>query len=495
MEGNVPSVLEIVFDYMKKWQKKVIEKSGSQTLTSCLFIYAANANSIAGILSVSLLYWCYWRYQPQQVSLRDGIVNKEFDDKLPDSLKVPNKSSREEMSKRIDDCFSWSYLEAKTKFLELCKKIEGARTHTLWVDKAANQSIDLAYIAGSPDSSHLIIHISGTNGVEGYAGAAIQLDLLIDIARRYEDKEKERTEMKRPHLLFVHALNPYGMQQLRCWTQFNVDLNRNCFFNETDFKRMKLQEHEKIGDVMTASDYSNDIEYEVTPPLPGCLVCHVVVFCFLSFSFSILIKSKEVMWNDDIWFDIQARFYWWNYGPNGMDRVLSGQYHNGRKMFYGGFKLAKNLELLGDFLVNNFKTVFGVSILSDIFKHTGNKKHNNKLSVIDIHTGFGQCSIDTLFTSKKSHKDVLLRLFSEYAQVPIFMQTFGTVEWFDIVKALRNENMAHQYVQKMKSNELKILEYRQSKVRDVLYLKDNWSWKWNVLMGGRHTFQRVYTRG
>nr|ADQ39291.1 hypothetical protein nle12_2 [uncultured bacterium] len=60
---------------------------------------------------------------------------------------------------------------------------------------------------------------SGTHGVEGFAGSAIQLGLLREgIATRLEPGVG---------LLIYHALNPYGFSYLRRFNEDNIDLNRN----------------------------------------------------------------------------------------------------------------------------------------------------------------------------------------------------------------------------------------------------------------------------
>lgn len=55
-------------------------------------------------------------------------------------------------------------------------------------------------------SDHLLIHISGTHGTEGYAGSAIQIKILQDILKnpsKYIGNDK-------PIIVLVHAMNPFG---------------------------------------------------------------------------------------------------------------------------------------------------------------------------------------------------------------------------------------------------------------------------------------------
>ena len=61
--------------------------------------------------------------------------------------------------------------------------------------------------------------ISGTHGVEGFAGSALQVGLLDEGIQNELSPESA--------VLMIHAINPYGMAHLRRFNEDNVDLNRN----------------------------------------------------------------------------------------------------------------------------------------------------------------------------------------------------------------------------------------------------------------------------
>src|SRR5262249_12016820 len=63
----------------------------------------------------------------------------------------------------------------------------------------------------------VLLHSSGLHGVEGFAGSAIQLQLLQNVP----------TLSSGMTLVIAHVLNPYGMAWLRRVNENNVDLNRN----------------------------------------------------------------------------------------------------------------------------------------------------------------------------------------------------------------------------------------------------------------------------
>jgi len=64
------------------------------------------------------------------------------------------------------------------------------------------------------------------NIVIGYAGSSIQLAIIQYL---YDQRlyHKSGGERKLPTIVFVHALNPYGMKMWRRVNENNVDLNRN----------------------------------------------------------------------------------------------------------------------------------------------------------------------------------------------------------------------------------------------------------------------------
>ncbi len=77
--------------------------------------------------------------------------------------------------------------------------------------------IDIAWL-GPARAGRVLLHSCGLHGVEGFAGAAVQLALLAEPPPLAADQA----------LVLVHALNPFGMAWLRRVNEHNVDLNRNC---------------------------------------------------------------------------------------------------------------------------------------------------------------------------------------------------------------------------------------------------------------------------
>ena len=118
--------------------------------------------------------------------------------------------------------FSPDYARARERFLEL-SEARGARlaSHSIAARSLRGEalSIDTAYLGPETPDSMMVLS-SGLHGVEGFAGSAIQHQLLA----------AQLAGLELPGgcgVLLVHALNPFGFSALRRVNESNVDLNRN----------------------------------------------------------------------------------------------------------------------------------------------------------------------------------------------------------------------------------------------------------------------------
>jgi hypothetical protein len=102
--------------------------------------------------------------------------------------------------------FSDSYNDANALFLksaELCN----ATISRHFIDE--NLFTTVAVLKGSNEK--FLIHLSGTHGVEGYAGSAIQSAILQYL---HINDFCARETVHRPTIVFVHAVNPYVSMML-----------------------------------------------------------------------------------------------------------------------------------------------------------------------------------------------------------------------------------------------------------------------------------------
>ncbi|MBT4491035.1 MAG: DUF2817 domain-containing protein, partial [Rhodospirillaceae bacterium] len=121
----------------------------------------------------------------------------------------------------IDDWFSASYGEARSKFLAAAKTA-GAMVqsydHPLKGPDGGDLAMDLAYL-GPADAERVVVASSATHGVEGFCGSGCQIGFL----------ESGLHNELPPGLavMHVHAHNPHGFAHERRVTEENIDLNRN----------------------------------------------------------------------------------------------------------------------------------------------------------------------------------------------------------------------------------------------------------------------------
>ena len=117
----------------------------------------------------------------------------------------------------LDD-FSADFASARRKFREACAGAArlDAFPHPGKGPDGEELATDVAYF-GRADAPYLVVSVSGTHGVEGWAGSACQIGWI-------------RAGMALPDdvaMLHIHAINPWGMAWDRRQQEDNVDLNRH----------------------------------------------------------------------------------------------------------------------------------------------------------------------------------------------------------------------------------------------------------------------------
>lgn len=116
--------------------------------------------------------------------------------------------------------FSADYAEARANFLSAAKRRDCKITSHRHPEAKGPQDEDLfvdVATLGPGDTRNGLLLISGTHGVEAYAGSACQIGWL----------NGDATLPPRMKLVMIHALNPYGFAWNRRVTEDNADLNRN----------------------------------------------------------------------------------------------------------------------------------------------------------------------------------------------------------------------------------------------------------------------------
>jgi hypothetical protein len=117
-----------------------------------------------------------------------------------------------------------TYPDARARFVNSVTDT-GARTstepHPLTGPDGGPLAIDVAEW-GPPDAAEVVLVVSGTHGIEGFCGSAMQsgwIDAHADLLRSGPPRAAR--------LVMVHAFNPFGFAWSRRVNEDNIDLNRN----------------------------------------------------------------------------------------------------------------------------------------------------------------------------------------------------------------------------------------------------------------------------
>ncbi|KAG5472519.1 hypothetical protein LSCM1_03920 [Leishmania martiniquensis] len=233
--------------------------------------------------------------------------------------------------------YSASYQVARERFLAAAEAAHAQIEHHL-ITKRGNEEyyMDIAFFSGK-QTDKLLVHASGTHGVEGYTGSAIQVKLL---------QEWNETALFGPSILFVHAVNPHGMAHFRRFNEENVDLNRN-YLSTQEWAAVKARDANVAG--------YEDFRALLVPNVPPRFI-HRYTF--------LLYAAKAVA----------------QHGFAKLKRAfVTGQYHDPVGINYGGDKEQKS-----------------VSVLREVLKKHAAATGATEAVYIDVHTGLGPSGVDTM---------------------------------------------------------------------------------------------------
>jgi hypothetical protein len=216
---------------------------------------------------------------------------------------------------------SRSYADARAGFLGAATAADArvaSFVHPLRGIDGEELAIDVAEV-GPADAGDVVVVVSGTHGVEGYLGSALQ---------RHHLQHLDREGAGGPTLVFVHALNPYGFSWVRRVNEDNVDLNRN--FVDWSQPVPRNDAYGEIADLLVPSSWTDD---EQQRTLLGLMA-----------------RLEEI-------------------GMQRLQQVVSGgQYDHPTGVFYGGRGPTWSNRWLRDFLVGRFTGVRRAAIVD---LHTG----------------------------------------------------------------------------------------------------------------------------
>lgn len=248
--------------------------------------------------------------------------------------------------------YSSSYQLARERFLAAAEAAHAQIEHHLITRRGhVEYYVDTAFFPGKRKDK-LLVHTSGTHGVEGYTGSAIQVKLL---------QEWNETALTGPSILFVHALNPYGMAHFRRFNEENVDLNRN-YLSTEEWATVKARDENIAG-------YEN-IRSLLVPEVPPRFIDR---YMFL------YVAAKTL-----------AR-----HGFAKLKRTfVTGQYHDPAGINYGGDREQKS-----------------ISVLRKVLKEHAAATGATEAVYIDVHTGLGSTGVDTMIIKSSQEAEKCRKVF------------------------------------------------------------------------------------
>ena len=116
-------------------------------------------------------------------------------------------------------------------------------------------AIDVATV-GPDDADSVVVIVSGTHGVEGYAGSALQ--------RWWLDERADELPAG-VRVVIIHALNPVGFSWVRRVNEDNVDLNRN--FVDWSQTPPSNDGYTEIADLLVPTEWDEATQAETTNAL------------------------------------------------------------------------------------------------------------------------------------------------------------------------------------------------------------------------------------
>ena len=373
------------------------------------------------------------------------------------------------------EAFSGTYKEARGRFTSTARQFPEAVLIAL--DIIDNLTMDIVVLPG--DLPGLVVLTSGTHGVEGYAGSAIQVAYLQKCL-----KLQDKCRTSSPTVVFVHSVNPWGMDSYRRTNENNVDLNRNALASE---------QFEKL-----ATEHVNHVAYEKFD-----------LTLFNPIKAPTLFFAAVGMWTNAAAALVRHGFVALK------TAMVGGQYYNPRGIFYGGDRLQKSLQILDAWMA----------------AFLGTRPADEVVTWIDVHTGLGPMGKDTLllderaYTNDSTYKDMVSRDLTNYfpgAQTPldsnkgagvnqgydhakgfvihyfankylsptdlVAVQEFGTVPAVLVAHALICENAARHHLSKPEA-----LKWAEATTKRAFY-PQNTKWRRNVLTRGLRLLDQAKNR-
>lgn len=146
-----------------------------------------------------------------------------------------------------------TYAQSRQAFLAAADRSDArveSFVHPLRGPYGEELAIDTATV-GSDHADSVLVVVSGTHGVEGYAGSALQTCWLTTAQPPIPASVR---------VVHVHGLNPYGFAWVRRVNEDNVDLNRN--FIDWSQPPVHNQEYDRLAAILVPKQWDDTSQAE-----------------------------------------------------------------------------------------------------------------------------------------------------------------------------------------------------------------------------------------
>lgn len=272
---------------------------------------------------------------------------------------------------------------------------------------------DVAWI-GPREAKKVFVTVSGTHGVEGFAGSGAQIDWLQRGEWKKLQSEGEFTDTA---AMLVHAINPYGFAWRRRVTHENIDLNRN--WMDFAIEPERRADYDELADALCPTQWTPEVQKQTLEVLQAFVAKHGM-----------------------------RRF---------VTAVSGGQHHHSKGLFYGGTSSSAARVTL-----------------TKIFAEHLNRAQD--IGIIDFHTGLGPPGFGEMMTTADAGSAEFARarewfgvsvtpvgtagsasaavggdwlsytpILLPHARITPIALEFGTVPEMAVLQALRADNWLHAY--------------------------------------------------
>lgn len=301
-----------------------------------------------------------------------------------------------------------SYAASRASFLDIAEAAGASLTSTKHPQLGLHGEelfVDVAHLAAA-DSPTALVVVSGTHGVEGYLGSALQRHHLLNDQLRADGIQ----------LWFIHALNPYGFSWVRRVNEDNIDLNRN--FIDWSQSTPPNPGYGSIADLLVPTDWSTETQERVFGEL--------------------MAKADELGFE---------RF---------QQIITQGQFEHPTGLFYGGTGPAWSNTWLSGFLQANLADCDHVAVI-DLHTGLGPWGHGELISCdLPGSPEFErQCEWFGEVTSLPGGTSVSAELEGNWqAHLPTMLPTtqlsavaieYGTIDTVSVLQALRADAVLHAH--------------------------------------------------